>query len=102
MIILILDLKHKTSSALERDIIECKYMDYLIQINRAIDYIENHLADDLIIDEISREAGISKWHFQRVFKAVVQETVKEYTLQRRLSLAAAEIVRSEKVFSVLL
>ena len=67
-------------------------MDYLAQINRAIDYIEEHLEGELVIDQISQEAGISKWHFQRVFKAVLGETVKEYITRRRLSLAAQELI----------
>ena len=67
-------------------------MDYLAQINRAIDYIEDHLEGELVMDQISQEAGISKWHFQRVFKAVLGETVKEYITRRRLSLAAQELI----------
>lgn len=71
-------------------------MNYLEQINRAIDFIEQHLDEELIVSQISQEAGISKWHFQRVFKAVLGETVKGYTLSRRLSLAAQELLRTDK------
>lgn len=71
-------------------------MNYLEQIMRAIDYIEQNLEDELIIDKISKEAGISKWHFQRVFKCVVGETVKDYTLIRRLSLAAQELLKTNE------
>lgn len=71
-------------------------MDYIEQLNRAIDYIEEHLSTDLVIDAISREAGISRWHFQRVFKAVLGETIKEYTLRRRLSIAASKLLHSNE------
>lgn len=71
-------------------------MNYLEQIMRAIDYIEQNLEDELIIDKISKEAGISKWHFQRVFKCVVGETVKDYTLIRRLSLAAQDLIKTDE------
>jgi AraC family transcriptional regulator len=69
-------------------------MDYIKQLNRAINYIEEHLDDELIIDNISKEAGISRWHFQRVFKAVLGETIKEYTLNRRLSTALSKLLNS--------
>lgn len=69
-------------------------MNYLVQLNRAINHIEEHLDGELIVEEIAKEAGISKWHFQRVFKAVLGETVKEYTARRRLTLAAQELARA--------
>lgn len=69
-------------------------MDYINQLNRAIDYIEEHLDGELIIDDISKEAGISRWHFQRVFKAVLGETIKDYTLSRRLSTALPKLLNS--------
>lgn len=71
-------------------------MDYIQQINRAIQYIEEHLSSELIIDQISKEAGISKWHFQRVFKATVGLTIKEYTEQRRLSQSALCLLTEKK------
>lgn len=71
-------------------------MNYIDQIMRAIDYIELNLEEELIIDKISKEAGISKWHFQRVFKSVVGETVKDYTLIRKLSLAAKDLLDSDQ------
>ena len=32
-------------------------MDYITQINRAIDYIELNLTDDLVIEDIAKEVG---------------------------------------------
>ncbi len=69
-------------------------MNYLVQLNRAINHIEENLNGELIVEEIAKEAGISKCHFQRVFKAVLGETVKEYTARRRLTLAAQELARA--------
>ncbi|NJM91034.1 MAG: AraC family transcriptional regulator [Myxococcales bacterium] len=62
-------------------------MDYLQQIDRALDYIEDHLHDVLDIGAISRHAGMSRWHFQRIFKSLTQETVTTYVRSRRFSLA---------------
>lgn len=71
-------------------------MSDLLQINRAIDYIESHICKALEIEDISRQAGISRWHFQRIFRAMVGDTVKEYVLKRRLSLAAKDLIDSNK------
>ena len=71
-------------------------MNYLEQMNRAVEYIEKNLSAELAVENISKEAGISKWHFQRVFRAMIGETVMEYAQKRRLSQAAELLCRSEK------
>ena len=70
-------------------------MTYLNQISRAIDYIEDNLMGPLAIADIAREAGLSKWYFQRIFRAMVGDTVKEYILLRRLSHAARALVETD-------
>ncbi len=71
-------------------------MDQLQQIQRAIDYIEDHLQQDLDIDAIAKVAAFSRWHFQIVFNATVGDTVKEYIRKRRLTIALIEIGTTEK------
>ena len=62
-------------------------MKYLEQVQRGIDFIEERLAFDLQTAEVARHAGISHWHFQRIFKALTHETLKGYIRSRRLSVA---------------
>lgn len=71
-------------------------MDHLHQIQRAVDFIEANLREDILIEDIAKEAAISKWHFQIVFSSVVGETVKEYVRKRRLSIAHLEIGKNKK------
>lgn len=60
-------------------------MDYLRQVQRGIDFIESRLEQDLDLLEVSRVAGISHWHFQRIFKALTGETLKTYVRSRRFA-----------------
>jgi len=60
---------------------------YLQQIQRGLDYIEAHLEDDLSPAEVARAAGISQWHFQRIFKSLTNETLKTYIRSRRFAAA---------------
>lgn len=62
-------------------------MEHLRQLQRAIDYIEDHLDDDFSTDSIAKVAGFSKWHFQMVFSSAVGDTLKEYIRKRRLTAA---------------
>lgn len=60
-------------------------MNYLKQVQRGIDFIEANLDFDVALDEVARQAGISQWHFQRIFKALTNETLKTYIRSRRLA-----------------
>jgi len=78
-------------------------MSYQTQISRAIDHIEDNLFTPLSVAEIAREAGLSKWYFQRLFRAMVGDTVKEYIQHRRLSHAATLLLgTSDKVIDIAL
>jgi AraC family transcriptional regulator, regulatory protein of adaptative response / methylated-DNA-[protein]-cysteine methyltransferase len=54
------------------------------RIRRLTDYIEHHLEGDVSLDRLSQEAGVSRFHLQRSFKAVVGVTPKQYAEACRL------------------
>ena len=60
-------------------------------ISRAIDYMEEHLTEDLDIQTIAGEACVSGFYFQKIFCALCGFTVGEYIRNRRLTLAAQEL-----------
>jgi AraC family transcriptional regulator len=55
---------------------------------RALWYIESHLARPLTLDEISAMAGISRFHMVRAFAAATGFSVMRYVRARRLTEAA--------------
>lgn len=57
----------------------------LDRIQRAIDFVEARLFDDLPLASIAAEAGSSPWHFHRQFAALTGETPAGYVWKRRLS-----------------
>jgi AraC family transcriptional regulator len=59
----------------------------LDQLRRAVDHIEEHLDEDVAIEQVARTAAMSRWHFQRTFKAATGDTVMAYVRGRRLSRA---------------
>jgi AraC family transcriptional regulator len=65
-------------------------------LNDVIEYIESNLEEKLDIDEISKIAYSSRYHFQRVFYALTGFTVTEYIRNRRLSLSAEELATTDK------
>jgi AraC-like DNA-binding protein/predicted transcriptional regulator YdeE len=58
---------------------------YLERIQRGVDYIETRLDEDVALADVAKVAGVSQWHFQRIFKALTGETLKTYIRSRRLA-----------------
>lgn len=63
-------------------------------IQRALDYIEVNLTDELDIRDIAAQVFLSPFYFQRIFRAVCRIGVGEYIRNRRLSRAAEDLLRS--------
>ncbi len=61
--------------------------DYALRVNRAIDHILRHLAQPLSLDAVARTACFSPFHFHRVFKALVGETLNQFVKRQRLERA---------------
>lgn len=63
-------------------------MNYIEIVNDAMQYIEANLHRKLSLNELASRYYISNTHFYRIFRAVANQTVKSYVLERRLSKAA--------------
>lgn len=68
-------------------------MNWVQRLSKAIQYTESHLTDDVSIDEIAGQAYSSSSHFQLLFHLVTGMTVGEYIRNRRLSLAAQDLLQ---------
>ena len=78
-------------------------MEWLQSLNRAIDYMENHLTDNITCEDVAEHIYISSFHFQRTFNLLTGLTIGEYLRNRRLSLAGQDLLKGEnKVIDVAL
>lgn len=78
-------------------------MDWITGIQRALDYVEEHITEPIDYEEAARRACSSSFHFQRVFSVLCGFTLGEYIRLRRLTLAGSELAGSdEKVIDVAL
>lgn len=71
-------------------------MSYYINLQKAIDYIEDNLEGKIELEQIAKVAGYSVPHFYRVFGAIVGCSVKEYVRRRKLSKAVFDVVTSKR------
>ncbi|MBQ7915595.1 MAG: AraC family transcriptional regulator [Firmicutes bacterium] len=78
-------------------------MDWVIGLQKAIDYIEDHLTESMDYEMVAAQSFSSSYHFQRVFSILCGFTVGEYIRNRRLSLAGRELAMSDaKVIDIAL
>lgn len=71
-------------------------MSYVEAVQRAIDYIEEHLDEELDLSSIAEEAYISVAQLYRVFYALTGHPVKDYIRKRRISVAANHLRNSKR------
>lgn len=78
-------------------------MDTLENMKNAIDYIEDHLDDEIDYVRVAQIALSSQYHFQRMFAFLTGVPLSEYIRRRRLTLAAFDLQNSkEKIINIAL
>ena len=60
-------------------------------INKATDYIEKHISEDIILEEIAKQCHVSYHYFSKTFTMITGYTLKEYIRNRRITLASYEV-----------
>lgn len=73
-------------------------MDFIKGLQRAIDYIENHLTDEIDYEKIAQQAACSTFYYQRIFSVLCDMSVGDYIRRRCLALAGRDLnISKEKV-----
>jgi len=67
------------------------FMDWIERMNAAINYIEEHITEELDFSKIAQIAFSSAYHFQRMFVCMAGIPLSEYIRRRRMSLAVADL-----------
>ena len=66
-------------------------MDLLTQLNRAMEYVEQHICDDMTLDDVSSVTSYSPYHFGKLFYYIADMPLSEYIRKRKLTRAAMEL-----------
>jgi AraC family transcriptional regulator len=70
--------------------------DTLVRLQRAFDFVEARLFDELPLVAIAGAAACSPWHFHRVFTALTGETPAGYVRKRRLADICHRLVETKE------
>ena len=55
-------------------------------IQKTLDYIEEHITEDIEIEELADTASLSLFYYQRLFSRLVKKPVREYIKMRRMAI----------------
>lgn len=61
---------------------------YQQRINVLIEYINNHLGEDIDLNKLAEISGFSRWHFHRIFAESIGEPVGTFIVRMRVETAA--------------
>ncbi|MCG8540912.1 MAG: AraC family transcriptional regulator, partial [Clostridia bacterium] len=70
-------------------------MNWIANMNNALEYIENNIEKNIKSEEVAKIAYSSKFHFLRTFYMLTGMTLNEYIRQRKLSLAVKDVISSD-------
>ena len=77
-------------------------MEWINRLNSAINYIEEHINDEIDMEQVGKVAGCSSYHFQRMFAYMAEIPLSEYIRRRKMSLSAVDLLAGQKVLDVAL
>lgn len=60
-------------------------------IQKTLNHIENHIGEDMQIEELAEIAALSLFYYQRLFTRLVKTSVRDYIKLRRLARAVASL-----------
>jgi AraC family transcriptional regulator len=78
---------------------ESKRREYAARMNRVVDHIQSHLADPLDLERLAAVACFSPFHFHRVFRGWMGETLQSFVHRLRLE-RAAQLLAFDQLSSI--
>ena len=76
-------------------------MEWMAIIGNSIQYIEDHITEDITVEDVAKCVGVSSFYFQKGFAMLCGFSVSEYIRNRRLALAGNDLlVTEEKIIDI--
>lgn len=66
------------------------------QIQETIEFIEDHLSEEISIEKLAKTALLSPFYYQRLFSRLVKKPVAEYIKLRRMARATEALLQKEQ------
>ena len=70
-------------------------MEWMTIIKEAIDYMEEHITEQITVEDVAGHVCVSPFYFHKGFGMLCGYSLMEYVRNRRLSLAGQELISSD-------
>lgn len=70
---------------------------YKERVNKAVNFIDLHLEEELSLEKVAEAACYSPFHFHRIFRSVMNEPLNVYISRKRIEKAASVLMRRKEI-----
>ena len=67
-------------------------MEWMAIIGNSVQYIEDHITEDVTVEDVAKAVCVSPFYFQKGFSMLCGFSVSEYIRNRRLALAGRDLM----------
>lgn len=76
-------------------------MEWMAIIGNSIQYMEDHITENITVESVAKSVGVSSFYFQKGFAMLCGFSVSEYIRNRRLALAGNDLLANdEKIIDI--
>ncbi|MEU1970970.1 GyrI-like domain-containing protein [Microbacterium sp. NPDC019599] len=69
-------------------------------LNRVVEFVEQHLDDDLDLADLAGSLGTTEYHVRRMFSSLAGMPLSEYVRRRRMTVAAADVLDGDDLLDI--
>lgn len=69
-------------------------------LNRVVERLETHLAEEIDVTALASEVGTTEYHLRRMFSSLAGMPLSEYVRRRRMTLAAADLLGADELLEI--
>ena len=69
-------------------------------LNRLIEFVEEHLTEDLDVTRLAGSLGTTEYHLRRMFSSLAGMPLSEYIRRRRMAVAAADVLAGDDLLGI--
>jgi AraC family transcriptional regulator len=72
----------------------------IAELNRLVEWVEHHLADDIDVGGLATGLGTTEYHLRRMFSSLAGMPLSEYIRRRRMSVAVGDILGDDDLLTI--
>ncbi|TQJ31330.1 AraC family transcriptional regulator [Microbacterium sp. SLBN-146] len=72
----------------------------IAELNRLVEYVEDHLTEEIDIAGLASTLGTTEYHLRRMFSSLAGLPLSEYVRRRRMSVAVADVLGDGELLSI--